>query len=180
MLPFLQLAKGGWRRYLALGLWWRSWVIIPVFTLVEYPVGVIRTTFTLREWWHVLWLALFATGLLLILIHGLRIVIGTAWKVLDRIRRGVRVNLRREREPLPAMEDYRWLTNRNHGIVTCLLAIHRRASRTKVSHSWFGPIQHCPNHSNGSLESHFVSRDFRRSLPGLDARYSVERHAQRR
>ncbi len=67
-LPLWQIAKGGWRRRLSLSLYAALLMIIPIFTLLTNPAGVIPTTYISHRWWYLFGLALMPTGMILFVI----------------------------------------------------------------------------------------------------------------
>jgi hypothetical protein len=81
-LPIMELARERWRRRLSLGVYCGLICVIPVFTLLLYPMGAIRTTYTFQEFWHLFWFALLPTGAVLFLVHSLRILGGTTARIV--------------------------------------------------------------------------------------------------
>lgn len=92
-LPIMELARKRWRRRLSLGVYCALILVIPAFTLLLYPTGVIRTTYTFQEFWHLFWFALLSTGAVLFLVHSLRIlgsatahIVKGCWRKLGSMR----------------------------------------------------------------------------------------------
>ncbi|MCC6510751.1 MAG: hypothetical protein IT423_16725, partial [Pirellulaceae bacterium] len=71
-LPLMELTKTRWRRRLSVGLYGAMLLIVPTLTLLSNPVGAIGTTYVPDEFWHLFWFALVPTGMLLFLLHSLR------------------------------------------------------------------------------------------------------------
>ncbi len=74
VLPLIELSRARWRRRLSIGVYAAFLAILPVFSLLAYPSGVIQTTYTYQGFWHLFWFALLPTGFVLFLIHSLRIL----------------------------------------------------------------------------------------------------------
>jgi hypothetical protein len=87
-LPFLEWTKGGWRRKLSLGWYILFFVLIPVLSLSWDRPTPFKTTYSADGFWHLFWLALIPTGIVLSLIHGLRIIglgIVRVFKILTKM-----------------------------------------------------------------------------------------------
>ncbi len=70
-LPILELFRSRRRRILSTSLYGLFVVFLPLFFLICFPLGIIETTYTYREFWHLFWMALIPTGVVLILVHAL-------------------------------------------------------------------------------------------------------------
>ena len=78
VFPIIEFARRGWRRRLSIGLYIAMLLVVPTLMLVTMPASPIETTYVSDQFWHLFWLALVPTGMLLFLIHSVRLLsIGT-------------------------------------------------------------------------------------------------------
>jgi serine/threonine protein kinase/outer membrane protein assembly factor BamB len=80
-LPFIELSRDRWRRVLSMSLYLVFLLCIPIFNLVCFPDIAIPTTYTLLGFWHVFWIALIPTGMILFVIHLLRFIFKNAVRI---------------------------------------------------------------------------------------------------
>ncbi len=74
LLPLMELTRTRWRRTLSISVYVAMLLIVALVSLVAYPASPIRTTYTYQEFWHLFWFAVLPTGIVLLVIHGLRLV----------------------------------------------------------------------------------------------------------
>ena len=92
-LPLTELGRSRWRRILSMCIYGLFLLAIPLFNLVAFPPGAIQTTYIYDEFWHLFWLALFPTGVVLFLIHSLLFL----WGWFSWIARGIAKQFRQRR-----------------------------------------------------------------------------------
>ena len=69
-----------------------------------YPDGAIQTIYTYQEFWHVFWIAFIPTGVVLVMIHGLR----TLFRMLLDVFRGVAKRYKVRPQYKPDAQARKW------------------------------------------------------------------------